>query len=70
MLRTQPQKGEFATFQDVGGLMWLECAERDENEGYGETRGSQHAICADLSKDSYLSLFPVEEEWVMLVRSD
>jgi len=50
--------------------MWLECAERGENEGYGETRGSQHAICADLSKDSYLSLFPVEEEWVILVRSD
>ena len=50
--------------------MQLECAERGENEGYGETRGFQHAICADLSKGSHLTLFPVEEEWVMLVGSD
>ena len=53
-----------------GGLMQLECAERGENESYGETRGFQHAICADLSKCSHLTLFPVEEEWVMLVGSD
>lgn len=70
MKRTQQHKGEFATFQDVGGLMQLECAERGENEGYGETCGFQHAICADLSKGSHLTLFPVEEEWVMLVGSD
>ena len=50
--------------------MQQECAERSENEGYGETHGSQHAICVDLSKDPYLTLLPVEEEWVMLVRSD
>lgn len=50
--------------------MQLECAERGENEGYGETHGSQHAICADLSKGSHLTFFPVEEEWVMLVGSD
>lgn len=68
-MRTQQHKGEFATFQG-GGLMQQECAERGENEGYGETHGSQHAICADLSKDPYLTLLPVEEEWVMLERSD
>ena len=54
-MRTQQHKGEFATFQG-GGLMQQECAERGENEGYGETHGSQHAICADLSKDPYLTL--------------
>lgn len=49
----------------VGGLMAGVCREV-RMKVMEKHMASTHGICADLSKDPYLTLLPVEEEWVML----